>query len=384
MGDIKKALENYPEINFIEDITLEELTNQMIEDYCQKYKELTGNNIELGLADPNRLIMYAASLQIYQGLQYINNAGKQSFIKYAHSTFLDNLGAMKGIYRNKGNAATATERFSVSEIQENAITIPMGTRVTAGDDIFFYTTEDAEIPAGQQYTDVTIKCIDEGIKANGYAEGKINILVNPIAYIGSVSNITKTAGGTEEESDEKLADRIYLAPSSYSVAGPNEAYAYWVKTCNADIADVKITSPTPGVVEVRFIMSNGEMPEIAVIEEVQQYLEDENIRPLTDKVEVKAPEAVSYHINLKYYIDRSNKNKAVAIQENVNAALEAYKLWQTEKIARDINPSHLIGLLMNAGAKRVELEEPIFTVLSDKEIAICESQNIVYGGIEDD
>lgn len=384
MSNIKKTLENYPDISFIEDMTLEQLQNEMVSDYCDKYKEITGAEIELGLADRDRLILYAASLQIYQGMQYVDNAGKQSLLKYAYSSFLDNLAALKGIYRDAGDAAVATERFSVSEVQENAITIPMGTRVTAGDNVFFYTTEEVEIPAGEQYVDTSIKCTENGEAANGYEIGKINTLINPIPYIGSVANITKTAGGTAEESDEKLAERIYLAPSSYSVAGPNDAYEYWVKTCNSGISDVKISSPEPGTVEIRFIMNNGSIPEDAVIDEVQQFLNNESIRPLTDRVSVKAPDMVDYTINLKYYIAESNKNQATAIQENVNAAIEGYKMWQTGKIGRDINPSYLIGLIMNAGAKRVDITEPVFTLVSPSGIANCTGQVIAYGGVEDD
>ena len=140
MSDIKKTLESYPDISFIEDMTLEDLQEQMIKDFAEKYKEETGKEIVLGLADPNRLILYAAALQLYQGMQYIDNAGKQSLLKYSYSDFLENLGALKGIERNPGNPSVTIERFTVSEVQKNAITIPMGTRVTAGDNVFFFTT----------------------------------------------------------------------------------------------------------------------------------------------------------------------------------------------------------------------------------------------------
>lgn len=384
MNSIKRTLENYPDISFIDDMTIENLQNEMINDFCNKYKEITGNDVELGLADPSRLILYAASLQIYQGMQYIDNAGKQSFLKYANSEFLDNIGALKGIYRNAGSAATAKERFNLSKEQTSAITIPMGTRVTAGDNVFFFTTEDAEIAAGESYVDVQIKCTDMGQFANGYDIGAICTLVEPIPYIGSVANITKTEGGEDEESDDSLADRIYLAPSSYSVAGPDAAYVYWVKNFNTGISDVKVLSPSDGIVEIRFITENGGIPGTALLEEVQQQLEDEKIRPLTDKVEVKAPDVVNYNINFKYFIAESDKSKASAIQQNVNAAVEAFLLWQSEKIGRDINPSYLTGLLINAGAKRVVVEEPVFTVVPEIGIAECKQKTITYGGVESD
>lgn len=384
MSDIKKTLEGYPDISFIENMTLESLQEQMIADFTEKYKEETGQELTLGLADPNRLVLYSAALQIYQGMQYIDNAGKQSFLKYSYSGFLENLGALKGIQRNPGNPATAIERFTVSAVQNNAISIPMGTRVTAGDNVYFYTVEDEEIPAGAEYIDIQVECTEAGTGANGYEAGKINILVDSINYIGSVANTTKSEGGAEEESDEQLADRIYLAPSSYSTAGPDDAYEYWVKTCNSGITDVKVQSPSDGVVEIRFIMQDGTIPGEATLQEVATFLQNEKIRPLTDKVEVKAPVAQNYAINLTYYIAESDKNQASAIQQNVNSAVDAYKMWQCEKIGRDINPSYLMRLIMNAGAKRAVIASPEFTVVSAENIALCTTVTVTYGGVESD
>lgn len=384
MSDIKKTLEGYPDISFIENMTLENLREQMIADFTEKYKEETGEELTLGLGDPNRLVLYAAALQIYQGMQYIDNAGKQSFLKYSYSGFLENLGALKGIQRNPGNPATAIERFTVSAVQNNAISIPMGTRVTAGDNVYFYTVEDAEIPAGAEYIDIQVECTEAGTGANGYEAGKINILVDSINYIGSVANTTKSEGGAEEESDEQLADRIYLAPSSYSTAGPDDAYEYWVKTCNSGITDVKVQSPSDGVVEIRFNMQDGTIPGEATLQEVATFLQNEKIRPLTDKVEVKAPVAQNYAINLTYYIAESDKNQASAIQQNVNSAVDAYKMWQCEKIGRDINPSYLMRLIMNAGAKRAVIASPEFAVVSAENIALCTTVTVTYGGVESD
>ena len=53
-----------------------------------------------------------------------------------------------------------------------------------------------------------------------------------------VITITKSSGGEDEESDDSFAGKIFLAPSSYSVAGPDDAYVYWVKTFSTEILDV--------------------------------------------------------------------------------------------------------------------------------------------------
>ena len=92
MSSTAKDLDSYPDISFIDNLTVETLMDEMIADFCAKYAEESGEEITLGKADPYRMILYAAALQIYQGMQYIDRAGKQSFLKYAYADFLDNLG----------------------------------------------------------------------------------------------------------------------------------------------------------------------------------------------------------------------------------------------------------------------------------------------------
>lgn len=384
MSDVIKTLESYPDISFIDDITLEKLQADMIEDFQKKYKDETGEEKVLGLGDPHRLMLYAASLQIYQALQYVDREGKQSLLKYAYGAQLENLGAFKKIQRSEGKPSSTTIRFSVSEVQDHAISIPSRTRCTAGDNVYFYTIEDTEIPPGSEYTDVMAECTEKGAFADGYKVGKLNKLVDPIAYIGSIANIEKTNGGADAETDKSLTERIYLAPSSYSVAGPEGAYAYWIKTFQADAADVKVNSPSAGIVDIRFILNGGAIPEQQVIEEIQKKISQREIRPLTDKIELSAPETINYNIELKYWINESDKSQSVVIQEKVKTAVSVYKIWQREKIGRDINPSKLLTLIIQAGAKRAEITEPAFIEISDISIAIPAKESVIYGGIEDD
>lgn len=60
------------------------------------------------------------------------------------------------------------------------------------------------------------------------------------------------------ESDDSLAERIYIAPSKYSVAGPEESYRYWVKTFNSSVTDVYIDSENPTEVLIEFIMNDAD------------------------------------------------------------------------------------------------------------------------------
>ena len=381
---MNSTLSNFPDISFIDDTTIDDLIDEMVSDYQDKYKEVTGVNVSLAQADPYRMILYTCAVQIYQAMQYADRAGKQSFLKYSYGEFLDNLGALRGITRLQQTPAVTTIRFEIDSALASAVQIPAGTRVTNGNDVYFSTDEYAEIAAGELYVDVPATSTTTGVSNNGFRTGEINILVETLPYISNVGNITETAGGSDTESDEALADRIYIASSAYSVAGPADAYIYWTKTVSSDIKDVNVTSPSPCVVDVRFILEGGALPGEALIQKVKDVLNDSNIKPLTDRVTVAAPTTVPCDIDLVYYINESDKASVDTIRALVDTAVNVYKEWQCSAIGRDINPSYLIGKIMSAGAKRVNVTSPVFTALADTEVAAIGNVNVVYGGIEND
>ena len=64
--------------------------------------------------------------------------------------------------------------------------------------------------------------------------------------------------------------------------------------------------------------------------------------------------------------------------------MASYIKWQTTEIGKDINPSELVKRVIAAGAKRVVVTSPVFTVISDTTVAQCSGKSISYGGLEDD
>ena len=378
-----QELKNLPDVSFIGDVTLKDIEDSLVRDYEEKYFETTGEKIILARADPVTLLLYACAVQFYQGYKYIDKAGKMDLLKYAYGPYLDHIASMKGITREQAKPARVMVRFTLSEVRPNTIEIPQGTQVTDGS-MYFETEQYAEIKPGSGYIDVECVCLVSGSEGNDLQPGEINTLVNPIPYVASVSNIEETAGGVDIEDDDSMKERVYIAPSSYSVAGPEDAYRYWVKTFNSGISDVLVQSDNPVDIIVEFIMSDGELPTTGLIQGLQLYLQNKQIRPLTDKVTVKAPDTVDYKLDVRYYINSSDLKRADTIKANVNAAVEQYIVWQRSKIGRDINPSQLIQMMVSAGAKRVEVKLPVFQVVGAANVAKLVSQTVTYGGIEDD
>ena len=233
---------------------------------------------------------------------------------------------------------------------------------------------------------MVVQAEEAGADSNGILSGGIKILVDPIAYVASVSNTTPSTGGLDAEDDDSLTRRIYLAPSVYSCAGPRDAYEYYAREWRGDVADVRIVSPLPDEVNIYFVIEdeNGlRVPNSTELTAMAAYLDDETIRPLCDKVTALAPDEVEYAITVKYWIAESDQRSVSEIQSRIAAAVADFQTWQ-RKLGRDINPTELIARLREAGAKRVTLSAPVDTVIDTTELPKCTGAAATYGGLEDD
>ena len=74
MSNIKE-LANVPEISFIENMSLQETEELVRANYTRIFKELTGQDAELGEADAKNLIIKSFSLVLYQVMQYVEAKG---------------------------------------------------------------------------------------------------------------------------------------------------------------------------------------------------------------------------------------------------------------------------------------------------------------------
>lgn len=369
-------LENLPEIVFVA------TDKEEVEAYILgEYERITGRSLAKG--DPVRLFLLTITAVIILLLNKINATGKQNLLRYASGDNLEHIGALVGVERIQATAAVTTMQVTLSAALESAVIVPAGIRFTAGDNVFFALDAPMIITAGTLSAAGAATCLTTGIIGNDYLPGQIKTLVDPLPYVASVSNISVSEGGAEIQDDDSYRDDIHSAPERFSVAGPDGAYIYHTKRASAQIIDVAVWSPDPGEVEVRPLLTSGELPGKEMLDLVAETLNDKNVRPLTDKVTVLAPEAVNYSISAVYYIDKANEARATAIQSAVQMAVDDYVLWQKSKLGRDINPSELISRIMQAGAKRVVLTSPEFTVLSVTQVAIADTVNVDLGGIED-
>jgi phage-related baseplate assembly protein len=299
-------------------------------------------------------------------------------------------------------------RFSITKAQTSAVIIPAGTRVTgkSGYDKLWWSTEaDISIPAGSLYADGKAVCMTEGVAGNGIAAGKLDEPVDLWDYMAGCQNITVTDGGTDAATDEEFYELMRQSMEAFSVAGPRGAYKYHAMQVSTELADVLAVNPKKdeegnqidgaGLVEIYAIGTDGNAASETMKAAILEACSADDVRPLTDHVSVKDPEAVEYAINLTYWLPRNSEQGGAAIIAAVNEAIENFKAWQAAKIGRDINPSVLIGMLMDCGIKRCAVTSPVFTELSDgsfadpedyrkPEYAVCTGTTVTNGGVEDE
>lgn len=384
MPDIS-TIKDLPDISFIEYKTVDDVKANMVADYEAYMTEATGKPYTLPRVSRDRFKLYAAAAQIYQAMKYVDINGKMDTVKYSVGDFLDLLGAFRcGATRNQAAAAVTTIRFTLSAARASVTAIPQGTRIAAGQ-LFFETSVYTEIPAGDLTADIPATCMTAGETGNGLAPGELKTLVDPVPYVQSVENTSTSSGGADRESDESFAARIFIAPGKYSTAGSRNGYEYHVQDYSSAIGGVHVSSDqAAGTVDIVFVMADGSLPSAEMISAMSQHMSAETLRPMNDLVTVHAPAEVKYTVSLTYYINQSDNNRAVAIQQAVSAAVDSYVAWQ-RKIGRDINPSKLLALVMGAGAKRAQITAPIFTAIpADSIAAIDGAASITYGGLEDD
>jgi len=355
---------------------------QVEKETIQTVENLLGK--KLYPASAERLFTESFVVELLRIIALFNYYAKQNLLRYAEGEYLDAIAELYGVQRLPAKPAITTLRFYIEEPLPFDVVIPAGTRATSDGNLMFKTTEEGKIPAGSTYVDIPAECETPGEVGNGYLPGQINQLVDPVPYVVKVENITTSLGGSDVESDDRFRERIRLSLERFSTAGPRLAYEYWVKTAHQDISDVSVYSPSEGVVKVHFLVKNGELPSEDMIQLVQDFLNGDKIRPLTDLVIVKPPEVVSYSVKLTYWIHRKDTPLVSSIQEKVQKAVNDFVAWTGSKIGRDILPEELIRRVKEAGAYRVKVEAPTYTEISQSQVAKASSVEINYGGLVDD
>ena len=365
------------DINFLT-VDTQEILTKLIADF----EAATGET--LAASDSRTLFLNGFAYVLSQIKNDINITGRNNLVKYAYGEYLDDIADLFGITRKTETLkATTFIKFSLQNAIGNETLIPKGTRVTPDGVLLFATDEDAVIASGAVDVVVPATALERGAEYNGFKNGQVNKLVDGVANIATVTNISETTGGTDYETDDLFRERILQAPFSYSTAGSENAYKNIALSASEDIADIQVYSSAAGTVNIAVVKTNGVIPttEDEVIIAVQNACDAKTVRPLTDYVVVSPAEAVNTTVDIEYWISVDDTNDINNIKDAVIVAIAEYKKWQTTAIGRDINPDKLRKLLLNAGVAKVTVKSPVETTVNNGQVAQITNINYVYKGL---
>lgn len=354
-----RTIDDLPEVSFIDDITFEELINDLKNDFIEKKAELQKvDEVNLLATDDISILIDNIALELYQIYRVIDNGLKLNLLKYTTGEYLDNLVAGKNIDRKKGGGAVCRVRFTLSEVQDEDYVIDAGTQLIK-DSIVFATAKELIIKAGELTGEIDAACTVKGISGNGIDIGVLNTLVFPLAYVDSVSNITVSAGGDDEESEEDYKNRILNGIYGRSTGGSVPSYDFFIRKYDSEIRDVYIKErlrngdPT-GTVDITLLYP--EKLEVQFNQRKEALLKnliDNGIKVLTDRLEFKLPGKVNVKYKLEYYLLNSNERELKEKQANIDKDISRYQSSIDSVLGGAYEEDVIYSILIANGAKNI-------------------------------
>ncbi|HEI8938492.1 TPA: baseplate J/gp47 family protein [Klebsiella pneumoniae] len=228
--------------------------------------------------------------------------------------------------------------------------------------------------------------INEGAAASMLSHATGDDLDNIAANLDTERLVITEATDTADavmESDEALRLRAQAAFEGMSVAGPSAAYEYFARSASGKVADAKASSPAPAEVVVAVLSTEGDgtaSPELLAA--VTEAVNDEDVRPIGDRVTVRSAEIVDYEIDVTLYLYPGPESEPII--NAADASLQKLLKQNDKKISRDVARSAISAAVHVQGVQRAEVNSPPADIkISDIQAARNIGYHIENGGTDE-
>lgn len=358
---------------------IERDVNQIVTEMVADYEQRTGRTLQP--AQVERLLINAFAYREALIRNKIQYAALQNLVEYSNAPVLDELGRLVGVTRLAASAASVELKVTLVE-GHAGVTIPAGMRVATVDNLaVFAVANDTIVAPGVSVVLVVANSTTTGSSANNYAVGTVTQILDPLAFVSLVTNITVSGGGAAIESDEALRVRIKLAPSTFSNAGSRGAYEYFALSASPSIIDVSVLGPNdtpasqPGEVNIYPLMEDGSVTSPTVLYAVYAACNDEKVRPLTDQVNVSSPTRTDYDVSVDVTV--FTDADPTTVQADIDAKLNAFVLEKRQALGQDVKISQIIAQAVIDGVYDVSVVLPAADIIvNNTEFAYCNSVSV--------
>ncbi len=280
----------------------------------------------------------------------LNNMAKSQLLAFAKSADLDHLGTTRyGVLRLEGSKPYAAFTFSLSVALTYDVTLRAGLQLTDTKGAFALLLADVTIAAGELSSTGIVE-LQSFTEASAL---KTETIVTPLPYVATATQDETFHEGADVEDDERYRERVWLSREHKSTAGSDLTYKYFSKTADARVADVKIIDDTVGTVKV-YLLSNIDpyTADQVMIDRVNAALNKEEVRPLTDSVQVNSATIINGSIvaDIVLYDMTYETNVRELIQSRIDA--------NTMIFGKSLSIAKQYGLLESEQVKDVTITNP--------------------------
>ena len=293
--------------------TMEEIYKEMLADFSNR----TG--VEPAADGDLAVRLYAVAAQIYSLYVQSDWVTRQCFPQTAVGEYLDRHAALRGLERRQAAKAEGVLRFSVDTANSTDLVIPTGTVCMTAGLIRFETVEEGVLPAGSTEVEVAARAAKAGTAGNVGADTVLSMAVAPVG-VKRVTNPAAFSGGTEEEGDTALRERV-LETFRRLPNGANAAFYEQGALSFEGVAAVSVLPRNRGIGTVDVVIAaNTGLPDEVLIAEVQAYFEQR--REIAVDVQVLAPEVQSVDVTVQ--VKAEEGKNAAEVRQAVERAVTGW------------------------------------------------------------
>lgn len=181
------------------------------------------------------------------------------------------------------------------------------------------------------------------------------------------------------EEDDALRERIQLVYEGLTTAGPRNSYILHARNASGLVADATAQSPSPAVVVVTVLALEGNgVAGAALLETVRAALNDDDVRPVADRLTVQSAAILPYRINAVVHMSGNGPEIEATLAE-CKRRLQAW-VNPRRRLGVEVARSGVDAQLHINGVSRVDLNDWTDLRPTLAQAAWCEEITVTRGG----
>lgn len=280
------------------------------------------------------LRLRALAGELYQEHIFAEYILRQMFPMTATGEYLEAHAAQRGITRKSGTSAVGKVTFYAAGDEHGDILIPQGTEVCTTEEMLrFVTDSEAVLPENTESVQVKVTAAKIG-KAYNIRNNSIGIMVTPVLGIGAVKNTDAFSGGTDDESDDQLRERVEESYRDIS-NGANEAYYRSIAMSVDGVYSASAVGCGRGVGTVDvYALGKGKVLTLDQFRKIQALLDEK--REINVDAKVFSPNAFTVNLYIRltvadgYDFDTVAENVKTAVTDYINDLGIGKSVWLSD------------------------------------------------------